>query len=441
MAAVFRTVADISNPTFKKIYGEGDNRILQNTPSAALNLVQKVNRTGAMGLGLSYAMVLAPASGEGPDLALAMENAQPAVVLEGVVSTWNKQYRHFGFEWEAMNKIATGPDVSAYFNTKQLEIDSGLKIMGENQAMAFWKDRHGDIGRLLSSGAVTWGALDTEVVFTMANKADLRKLHVNQKVELYTTRTDGTGTRRLKTTQWLVVTSINIAAGTVGLTLRGTGAVPATTERVNDGVTAGQAGDYLFFKDMRGKYSLGLADYIPLTDADIDASPTLNGIDRRKDRTRLAGGRVAWQQSYRATIDALISQIGDYNTESPDRILWMSPEHFDGLKTEAERTQLTVRYDDAVDLALGTKSVRVSTRFGSVNVALDAQAPSDRAYLLDMNAVERWFIGKAPIHAIDDNGLVIHRESTASDNWVMQFRSYTQIVMKHLATSGVMALS
>ena len=79
--------------------------------------------------------------------------------------------------------------------------------------------------------------------------------------DIYTTRTDMVrGTSYSSRLNWIEVGDINAATRQVGLILKGTGAIPPTTERLNDLAWLQGPGDYVFYRNMRGKHPLGIAD-------------------------------------------------------------------------------------------------------------------------------------------------------------------------------------
>lgn len=423
----------------KQVYVAGNNEILQRYPSSVLENIRHTDITGKMGVSMAWQVVLAGADGIGFDLASAQASCSVQTLLEAKMDTMALQYRYFAFEWHALKDIRGRASGAAYVSGKMLEIDSGLKAWKTTQSAQFFKDRHGDLGRIMSTGsALTWGAIGDQVTVTLDSQSMLRKIQRGMQWDIYTTRTDGTGARRLKSTQWIEVGDINAATRQVGLILKGTGAVPATTERLNDGVAAGP-GDYVFYRNMRGKHPLGIADYLPLTDADIDASPVLNNIDRRKDRTRLAGGRVSWQGSFQDTISALICQIGDLHAAAPSTLLWLSNENFQSFLQEAERNRLVVAELPQYSVGLGTKVVELATRFGTVKVATDPLMVNDRGNLMDMNNFEMMYTGGSPIHVINDDGQTFVRipMSDNVDGVFMTFRSERQLKATDVSNCGV----
>lgn len=423
----------------KQVYLNSNNKVLQEYPSSAYQALRKTNITGKMGLAMNWQVVLAGADGIGYDRLTAMNAGGAPTLLAASISSMVLQYRHFAFEWHALNDIRGKGGEAAYLSGKTLEIDTAMRAWKATQSAQLFKDRHGDLGRVTSSGAaVVWAALGDEVTVTLDNFGMLRKMQTGMQLDFYTTRTDGTGSRRLKTTQWVEIGNINAATRQVGLILRGTGAVPATTERINDGVAAGP-GDYVFYRNMRGKHPMGIADYVPLTDADIDATPTLNGIDRRKDRTRLAGGRVSWQGSFADSISSLLCQIGDLHADAPETLLWLSNENYQAFLQEGERNRLVIAELPQYSVGLGTNSVSFASRFGTVKVASDPFMTSDRAYLMDMSKFEMLYTGPSPIHVINDDGNTFVRTTPESniDGVYMEFRSERQLKATDVSSCGV----
>lgn len=313
-------------------------------------------------------------------------------------------------------------DLGAWLRLKQKEMNENrdyLKmVLGGH---AWWGDGAGDIAQVLS---VAGGPPITS--FTLVNKRDAVKFHLNQRLNFATVRTGGAplGGAADATRTIYKVTKINRKTGVITV-LNIQGAVHPT------------ANDYVYLDSFYDGFPLGVTAFLTSADPGTGTIPgTLLGMDRTDDPTMKAGFRGDWQGSISETAKALAADMGQY-FDSMDTTLWLSRYNWFRLEQEMESAGRVVR-DQSATAKFGVPGIVLQTPEGDVTVLSDPYCPSDAGFFLNSSTWECHHLDPL-IHIADDDGLQALRMND-DDGIEIRFRSWSENICQRPFKNGRFAI-
>lgn len=271
---------------------------------------------------------------------------------------------------------ASKGNANAFMEAATSEIDGAIMSAARSLAISLYRSKSGSTGQVGSFTVSTITLLDPETV---------TNYEVDQKI--VASATDGGGTVRAGVA---TLTAVDRDSGV--LTYSGT-------------ITGLANNDYLFMEgDYDSKIS-GLLSWLPST------SPTNTpffSVDRSTDPTRLAG--IRFDGSSMPIEEALISAASRVAREggSPD-VVFMSYSKYAELE-KALSAKVVIQID--VNPQIGFRAMQINGPKGPLKIVADQNCPSDRAFMLQMDAWKLYSLGKAP-KILDSDGLKMLRESSA----------------------------
>ena len=390
----------------------------------------------------TYPIVLADGSGIGNTRALAKANARQGVGDKWVVGQVYQQFKHLSWDWQTRER--SKDKLGSYVSTVMRDIAKGVDDLKTKMAGQFWNDSAGDLAQVQGLAApVTCDAIFTVL---LVNKDSMFKFVLGAIYDFYSTRTSIGGVKRGQNSALhsFKLTAMNHNTG--GLTFQPvvtlddspfTASPAAGTARINDGVALNAPGDYVFAAGTRNTFAYGIRTFIPDTDADVIANPTLFGVNRLQHMSGLAGTRSAWQGTFMDSIRELCLRMQYTTAQSVSHVLWMNPRDFISFQQEAEQNGAPLQMDAGMTMKLGVKALIVNVPGGEVRVAADKWLDAGRMYLLEMDALRILAVGGRLISEIND-GLTMPRLPPADgDGNYMELRSYTQTIVTRPINCGV----
>ncbi len=425
---------------FKTVYKDDDLADHSATQCAAYDSIKVEDFYGA---NFTFPVVLADASGIGSTRQAAADAARAGLAETWVVSDVYSLFKRMTWDWQTMKRLANSS--GSYIDVVQRDIGKAITSMKTELSRQFWGDSAGDLGQIKGLAAPHTAAASFTV--TLVNKDHMFKFSLNQIYDFWSTRTSGAGVQRGDAgVTAFKLTAMNHNTGeltflpVVKTTDVAQTNVSAGTERISDGFALDVPADYIFASGTRNSFPYGIRTYIPDTDAEVAASPTLFGVDRTRHYSALAGTRSAWQGTYMDSIRELVLRMNYTTAQQVSSVVWMNPRDFQGFLQECEQNGAPPVRDEAFSMRLGVTAIQVNTPKGKVRVAADMFLDAGRMYLLEMNALRLLAVGGKLISEIND-GLSMPRLTAAEgDGNYMELRSYTQTVLTRPINCGVVVI-
>lgn len=264
-------------------------------------------------------------------------------------------------------------------------------------------DGTGAIGRV-SSGTTT---------ITLTNAGDAINFYVGMKVAFHANLTGTTVDANTAT-----VTAVNVGAGTV---------------IVDDG-TSVTSNDYIFRVGNKNKTPHGLAGWVPSTAP--TAGDSWFGVDRSVAVELLSGQRLDLSSggSLEDGLIELASLIGTFSG-SPD-VAFCSFATWARL-AKALQGRGFVNLRDVTVGQVGFKALELAVPGGTVKLMADNSCPSNKVYMLSMDAVKLVSTGDL-IQVVDEDSTLVR--STTSDAFNVRVASYGNLIVTAPNACGVLSL-
>lgn len=423
---------------FKTVYKDDDlaDHSLTRCPAYDSLAVERF-----VGDNYTYPIVLADASGIGQTRAQAKLNARQGLAEKWTVSQVYQQFKHLSWDWQTQERAKD--KIGSYVDTVKRDLAKGIDELKSKMGAQFWNDSAGDLGQV--KGLVAPVPCNADFTVSLVNRDSAFKFTLNAIYDFFSTRTIGGQKRgQSPTTHSFKLIAINHNDG--GLTFQPVttvddaaylGLAAAGVARINDGVALNAPGDYVFAAGTRNTFAYGIRTFIPDTDADVIASPTLFGVNRTQHMSGLAGTRSSWQGTFMDSIRELCLRMQYTTAQSVSHVLWMNPRDFISFQQEAEQNGAPLPMDAGMSMKLGVKALVVNVPGGEVRVAADKWLDAGRMYLLEMDALRILAVGGRLISEIND-GLSMPRLAAADgDGNYMELRSYTQTIVTRPINCGV----
>ncbi len=412
---------------FKDVYHQGHDRILSEVHDGLVDSI-KVERI--VGANQHVPIDLSMPTGIADTISNARLNESQGTYDRWEIRNLAQKFRVFTAEYEGT--MRSKEQIGAYVDGKLRAQRAGLRQFKTALSHAIWRGKSGCLGQLKANAAPWTGV--TDETFTLVDAEDARNFHIGQILEAHTVKSGAGGAFRGNHSSGdkFKVKAVDVRNGYVTLGIH-TGGGWTTTQRVNDGIALGAAGDFLYQRNTRDTFANGLPELLPMSSAnpalsDATVATTLYGVDRWKDPQRLAGFRVPFQSSFYETITETLRTIDVNSDDDPRMVYWMNTKAFAALIAEAEHLSMSVAKDSDYSRMLGTRAVQLVTPQGMVRVATSRNAPSDRMYLLDMSALKILALDGKIIDLIDEDGNTSVRNPN-QDSFEMVYRSYMQNVI------------
>lgn len=257
-------------------------------------------------------------------------------------------------------------DPNALVKAMTGEFDGIFDALGQSLGTAMWGDGGGSIGQIASftnSGA-------SPCVITLSNPDTAINFWVGQQFQ--TSVDDGTGGGGVDTAITLgTVTSVNMSAGTVGVTFTGAGPLVTT--------------HYIFMNGDYGAKFFGIPAWILTTTAAaaLTNTPFCN-INRTVDPTRLAGLNYSGGGSSKLeTLIQLATQIQRLRGK-PDYCAVNHTDYADLLK-EGQGRVINTTVKSSGDNNISFDAVKLMTAAGEITITPDAFVPTGNFWLLQLD--------------------------------------------------------
>jgi hypothetical protein len=278
------------------------------------------------------------------------------------------------------------------------EVDGAIQSATRSCAVAMYGTGSGSIGVI---GAYT----ATEDNFTLANVEDITNFEIGMTLTVSTT--DGGGTERTGTVK---VAKVDRNLGKV-----------TCTAAVDTGIAAVAVGDFVFVEGDYDQRISGLSAWIPDDSVDVGAA-TFFGVDRALDRTRLAGQFI--DGSALPIEEALIDGITRASREGGNvSHIFLSFSKWGDLE-KALGSKVTY-VDVGATANIAFRGIMLNGPKGPVRIIPDQNAPSDRAFGLQLDTWKLYSLGPA-VKMLTTDGNRILREDQ-SDSVELRVGGYSQL--------------
>ena len=303
--------------------------------------------------------------------------------------------------------LASQSNKGAWLEARTTEIDGIINSLSRSLGVAMYRDSGGSIG-------VT-GSIST-VTVTLSNLDEVTNFEVGMEIAAGPNK-DGSSLR----TGTATITGVDRDAGTL-----------TTDSNWTSQITSFTAGDYLFVDgDATAKLS-GLDDWIP---ASAPTSTAFFGVDRSVDATRLGGVRVTGTGL--PIEEALINLASRIAREggSPDYCFL----NFDKYSDLEKALGSKVQYIDVKGTAnIMFQGIQINGPKGVIKVMPDRNALPDVAFMVQMNTLCLYSLGKAP-RVLNTDGLSMLRLG-ASDGLEVRWGYYAQFGVRAPGWNGRVSL-
>lgn len=376
------TIANLGS-VFKPLYQKGEVENICVRKHEFLKRVKKVDDFYGDGDYKKIPLRYTNPQGIGATFSTAQGNASSSKHKQFVIDR-KKGYGFITLAAEAM--IASERDVGSYIRAKKYELDNTIEQMGNDLGLYLYGDGWGALGVLDTYASGT--------TLTLTPKADAYKFEVGMQLRA----ADGADSSTPRTGT-MVVTAVDWDAGTIV---------------VDAAATSLATGDYLFREgdaDMAGTTKLlptGLAGWIPLT---APSSTSFFGVDRTAHITRLAGHRVDnSSNSIEESVMDLANKIR-LGGGMPDALLINPVNAVTLMKSVGSKVQYE---GGGGTMVVGPEKVKIATTAGVLEVVIDADCPTNRGYILQMDTWKFHTMREVP-HIVDDDGVQAQRHATADE--------------------------
>jgi hypothetical protein len=383
--------------------------------SAFMGLVDR--RTDFKGkyqvVGLRYALP----SGRSATLSRAIANADPSA-LEAYRVTRVKDYAVAGIDTETI-RSADG-DVGALIDALDFELGGALEALKRSIATSLFRNRGGSIGRLDSAATTAAGGTTSNTgPFVLTNPEDI--VHFERGMVINLATTDGT--------------SGSVKAGTAEILSVDRQAGSFRTVAAINSITSPALTDFVFADGDFGLKLAGLDSWLPLT----APAPGDNffSVDRSNDPERLAGVRCPAGNGgpIEQTLLRAVGYMARNGGSRPDCVFLNNQDWMSLVVSMGDRKMLT-NVESTVP-ELGYEALRLAGPKGDLKVLADANCPSGRAYILQMDTWKFWTLGD--IGFIMEDNLRMLRDST-EDSYTWRLGYYGNLVCHAPGFNGVVTL-
>lgn len=319
-----------------------------------------------------------PGGGRSHTFGVSQEQSNRGRKYDEFVITRTRDYGTLYIDNEAIEASEKGD--AAFLETHSAEL-KGLNIrLGQDLGYKVWGDGWGIAGKIATGGIAG-------NVITLSNPDQIVRFEVDDELEVYVPGTHPL-TKRTGPVGYLTVTNIDEINGKL------------TVSNIAD-VTSVTALDELV---KRGDYGLapkGVRAYMPFTEAEFTANPTLWGMNRTPNPARMAGRR------YDASGKSLVGGIElalSYGSRAGVKYnsLWINDKYFVAFSQEAGNRLVR---DQGKDAVFGYDTFFFVTKKGRVPVYVD-QNLDDFAVALNREAWEFKFL-KKPMRYLTDGSSIV----------------------------------
>jgi hypothetical protein len=371
-------------PVLKRLYGPEKIETLAYTNNPFLALVPK--DTGFEGSAKQIPLRYGTPQGRSAAFASALAN-QTASKYKDFLLTRVKDYAIASISNETI--LASASDKGAFMQALTSEMDGALISLSRSLATALYRSGSGSIGQ------VTTGGTGTSI--TLLNVNDVVNFETGMEIVFSTA--DGGGSVKSGS---IAITGVN----------RDTGVLTVEAMSAIDGGTGTASNDFIFVQGDYGVKVSGLQAWIPNS---APGATAFFGVDRTADVTRLGGIRV--DGSGLSIEEALVNGITRVAREGGKTShVFMNYNKYQELQNSlGSKVQII---NEMVKPNIGFSGMQIQSPSGVVKVIPDANCPSDRAFLLQLDTWKLHSLKAAP-HLIESDGLKTLRASDADD---LQFR-------------------
>jgi hypothetical protein len=353
--------------------------------------------------------IYANPQGRSATFATAQAN-QSNVKVVGFTITREQDYAVASLDNEVME--ASASDAGALLEAASTQIDGALDQLKRSLVIALYRSGSGSIGQ--ANASVTGTSLQ------LKNINDVVNFEVDQILVFSTA--DGGG---------------SVKSGSVSVTAvnRDSGLLTTSAMSAIDGGTGVAANDYIFIIGDYDQKIKGLQAWLPNS---APSNTPFFGVDRSKDVTRLGGIRIDGtnlpiEEALTKAITRLSREGGKPTHCFLNHAKWEELVNSLGSKVQYVNEQVK-----AGEAYISFQGVMLHGPKGAVKIIPDANCPSDRAFLLQMDTWKLYSLGKVP-RIIDSDGLRLLRQATADG---VEFRCvyYAQLACKAPGRNATVAL-
>lgn len=324
--------------------------------------------------------------------------------------------------------LASESDKGAFLKAAKFEIDNALLALTRAISTQLYRSGTGSIGQIASTATVN----SSSVYVQLSNPEDIVNFEVGMNIAA--SQTDGGSLRAYASTGAFIV-SIDRQAGSFLCSATAGGSAAALSSLL----TSVAASDYLYASsgDLNAVIS-GLKAWLPGTSV---SATTFFGVDRTKDKTRMAG--VNYDGSASSIEEALIDGAGLIAREggNPDHV-FISYKDFRNLVKAVSSKQQFIQYNDVKveepNVTVGFSALMLSGPNGPMKVIPDQNCPAGYAFLLQLDTWKLKSLGEA-VRLFDGDGLTMIRDPNG-DNLLIRCFSYAQLSCRAPGWNGVVTL-
>jgi hypothetical protein len=313
--------------------------------------------------------------------------------------------------------LASRNDAGAFLKAVQNELNGALRTAENRLAGGMFRSNTGTIGA--SAAAVSTG------VITLSDPMSVTQFEVGQKLEA--SNTDGGAGLGGPDFGYVIAVNRSTSKITVSTTPGGAAGNPT-------GWTGGAAWFYRVAGDRNLKL-YGLADWLPQTDP--TGGESFNGVDRSKDRTRLAG--IYWDGSGQTIEEAFIDAAALVAREDGNPELALTNHTSYAALEKALGSKVNyVNYEHA-EAQVGFQGIRVHGADSEINLFADRNCPGKTSYLIDPDSFTLGSMKPCPHILTELDGLTELRDPNA-DAMQIRIGSYAILACNAPGKNAVLKL-
>ena len=366
-----------------------ENMVYKDNPLLAM--VTKMEQFG--GKNLPIPIIFGNPQGRSATFATAQANKTNSQ-LKDFVLTRDRDYSLASIDNETMD--ASKGNANAFLEAATVEIDGAIQSITRSLAISMYGSGSGSIGQ------VTTGSTGTTT--TLTDVESVTNFEVG--MELVFSTADGGG-------------AVKSGSVTVTGVDRDTGIITHDAASAIDGGSGTATDDFIFVEGDYDAKIKGLTAWLP------NATPTSTaffGVDRTADATRLGG--IRFDGSALPIEEALVTAAARVAREGgrPD-VCFLSYDKFADLEKALGSKVTYVEIKATTEV--GFRGILINGPRGPIRVVPDQNAPSARAFMLQMDVWKLYSLGKAP-KILDSDGLKMLRDSGA-DSVEIRVGYYAQL--------------
>lgn len=326
---------------------------------------------------------------------------------------------HYGFAKIPGQLIrAMEGNANAYFGAVEAEVESVMKSGARRISVDLFRDGFGAIG-IIAAGGIS------SATITLTQVEDAKNFEVGMVVQF--SSANSTATLRNSAGE-LTVDSVDEDAGTVTMTAN------IST------LAAVAAGDYIFPTGDREDSAtptrrriVGFEGWTPY-DRTLITSTAFFGVDRSKNKTRLAGSYLdGSQKSIHEAVQDMVALLA--GRKAKPKYAFCS---FSKWNECAKELGSKVVYEDVVSGNVGFSSIKITGPKGAVNLMADQGCPQNRAFVIQPDTFKLLSLGR-PIGFLDEDDLRMLR-ATSSDDYEIRVGGYLELLCMAPGFNGVINL-